>query len=781
MKMKFVCRLGAAKLAAWSLACAAIWFGFGLCGSGFGLGLGFGLGSGLQAQTVNANYEDGGLYIRLKSASAFAVKSGESRLLRAERFEFLREEAANFGIRSEVESMAFANNEVLARTISVTIDDVERIDELIDILRQNPDVELVEKRPVYYVCGASIDGGAGVDGGVASASTGAADASTAADATGGDPLYDASIGGINHKWHLEVIKADEARKLATGKPSIKVAVVDNAIWNSHEDLSIAPENLYNVHTGKVGEAAPPADVNQSPSCTNKNDCPAYLWSHGTHCAGNVGAVSGNGKGMYAVGSGVTLMGVRCAVDAVPGAVSNGFGGLRWAAEHGAKVISLSWGSNSEMSKTESELIKSCYNQGIILVAAAGNSTSSALFYPGASPYVISVGSVDSDKKYSDRFSNYGKWVDILSPGGFIKRGNSASNYSVLSTTFCTNQNYRIDGDANFNGQYYDGMFGTSMATPVAASLVGLLVSVDSTLNTHQVRELLASTAQVVDGNAPRVRDGSGVIDALAAVTALKNSTHSRPTDFVCEVVPPKGMKMSWSAPALKSGEAALSYYRIYKNGVLLKDRVTETSFSDDNLKEGNYTYSVEAVFEDEKTALRDGVDFYMPLYRHINAEVTPKPECGMVQGVGYYVNGDTAVLKAVPAPGYSFVRWKDGDNNLSRDTTIRIGAYYDITLTAVFKENAANEKTGAASAIMVYPNPAEEVLYVENLPSGEGFSGGIYDVAGRLIKEVSLSRAASGFGSARGEIYISELRKGTYILQLISSDGVMRSVKFQKK
>ena len=748
MKMKFVCRLGAAKLAAWSLAWAAI---LGLCGSG----LGFGFGSGLQAQTVNANYEDGGLYIRLKSASAFAVKSGESRLLRAERFEFLREQMSAFGIQSEVESMAFANNEVLARTISVTIDDAERIDELIDILRQNPDVELVEKRPVYYVCG---------------------ETSTAT----GDPLYDAPLGGINHKWHLEVIKADEARKLATGKPHIKVAVVDNAIWNSHEDLSIASENLYNVHTGKVGESAPPTDVNQSPSCNNLSDCPAYLWSHGTHCAGNVGAVSGNGKGMYAVGSGVTLMGVRCAVDAVPGAVSNGFGGLRWAAEHGAKVISLSWGSNSEMSKTESELVKSCYDQGIILVAAAGNSTSNAFFYPGASPYVICVGSVDSDKKYSDKFSNYGKWVDILSPGGFIKRGNSASNYSVLSATFCTNQNYRIDGDANFNGQYYDGMFGTSMATPVAASLVGLLVSVDSTLNTHQVRELLASTAQVVDGNAPRVRDGSGVIDALAAVTALKNNTHSRPTGFVCEVVPPKGMKMSWTAPALKSGEAALSYYRIYKNGVLLKDRVTETTFSDDNLKEGNYAYSVEAVFEDGKTALRDGVDFYMPVYRHINAEVSPKPEWGSVQGIGYYVNGDTAVLKAVPASGYSFVRWKDGEENLSRDTTVRIGAYYDITLTAVFRENVANEKAGAASAILVYPNPADEMLYVENLPNGV-CNCSIYDVAGRLVKEVSLSHAAAAGVGSRAEIHIGALRKGAYILQLISSDGAMRSVKFQKK
>ena len=113
-------------------------------------------GGNLQAQTVNADYEDGGLYIRLKKNTAFAVKSGESRSLNAARFNFLNTELKTYGIQSDVQSMAFADNDALNRTIAVTIDSIEDIDAFIDYLRQCPEVEMVEKRPVYYICGEGL-------------------------------------------------------------------------------------------------------------------------------------------------------------------------------------------------------------------------------------------------------------------------------------------------------------------------------------------------------------------------------------------------------------------------------------------------------------------------------------------------------------------------------------------------------------------------------------------------------------------------------------------------
>ncbi|MDE7103520.1 MAG: S8 family serine peptidase [Bacteroidales bacterium] len=708
-------------------------------------------GGNVQAQTVNADYEDGGLYIRLKESAAFAVKSGESRSLNAARFDFLRAEIQTFGIQPDVQSMAFADNDALSRTIAVTIDSIEDIDAFIERLRQCPEVELVEKRPIYYICGEKAD-------------------------AAGDPLS-AVIGSINYKWHLDVINADSAWKLATGKPNIKVAVVDNAIWEGHEDLDIAAENLYNVQTRETGSAAPPTNVDQTADCLElyNSKCPSYDWSHGTHCAGNVGAIRNNGKGVAAVGSGVTVMGIRCATNSVPGAVNNGFEGVRWAAEHGANVISMSWGSRSQPSATEQELLKSCYDKGIILVAAAGNEAISGWFYPAASPYVISVGSVNSDKKYSSTFSNYGKWVDILAPGGFLIRAGQASIYSVLSTTFCTNQNYRIKGDNTLAGMYYDGIYGTSMATPVAASLCGLLLSVDSTLNTHQMRELLTSTAQIIDGNARYVRDNSGLIDAFAAVKSLLNNRRPMPTNFQFTITPPKSMEMTWDAPKTKAGDPQVAYYRIYCNGNLIQDNLQETSFSTNDLSSGeNYSYSVEAVYADKSVSLRDGIDFFMPVYYNIEVEIAPNANWGMVEGAGYYPEGDSVTLDATPAHGYAFVRWNDGSEVVSRQAIYKFAANYDILLTATFREaGEANEGLQTAEALTVYPNPTDGTLYVENLPEG-AFTGGIYDLHGRRLMPLNVQ------GGETLNLRVAKLRKGAYIVKLTATDGMIYMSKFQK-
>lgn len=710
-------------------------------------------GGDIQAQTVNADYEDGGLYIRLKENTAFAVKSGESRSLNATRFDFLRTEIQTFGIRADVQSMAFADNDALSRTIAVTIDSIEDIDAFIERLRQCPEVELVEKRPVYYICGESMK---------------------AEDL--GDP-FSAVIGGINHKWHLDVINADSAWKLATGKPNIKVAVVDNAIWDGHEDLNIARENLYDAHTYRTGSAAPPADVDQTADCPElyNGKCPAYDWSHGTHCAGNVGAVRNNGIGVAAVGSGVTVMGVRCATNSVPGAVSNGFEGLRWAAEHGANVISMSWGSRNQPNETESEILKSCYEKGIVLIAAAGNEGISGLFYPAASPYVISVGSVNSDKKYSNEFSNYGKWVDILSPGGFLKRAGQSSQYSVLSTMFCTNQNYRLKGDNTFAGKYYDGFHGTSMATPVAASLCGLLLSVDSTLNTHRMRDLLTSTAQIIEGNERYIRDGSGLIDAFEAVKTLLNNRRPMPTDFQYTVTPPKNLEMTWNAPKTAAGDPQVTHYRVYLNGNLIKDNLTETVFSANNLESGEiYSYSVEAVYSDNSVSLRDGIDFFMPVYYNIEVEIAPDATWGTVEGAGYYPENESVTLEAIPAEGYTFIRWNDGEDVISRQSTYKFAARYDLQLTATFrKAGEANERLHAAEPLNVYPNPTDGTLYVENLPEG-AFTGGIYDLHGRELTPLHVQ------GGETLSLPVAKLRKGAYIVKLTAADGTVHMAKFQK-
>ncbi|MDE6308070.1 MAG: S8 family serine peptidase, partial [Bacteroidales bacterium] len=437
-------------------------------------------------------------------------------------------------------------------------------------------------------------------------------------------------------------------------------------------------------------------------------------------------------------------------------------------------ISVSWVSYQQPTLTEQELLKSCYDNGIIIVAAAGNDKNNNWFYPAALPYVISIGSVNSNKKYSSEFSNFGKWVDVLSPGGFIMLGNTASNYSVLSSTFCTNQNYRLKGNSTFNGMYYDGMYGTSMATPVAASLCGLLVSVDSTLNTHQMRELLASTAQIISGNESRVRDGSGLIDAFAAVKHLLNNRRPMPTGFRYTILPPQGVEISWEAPKTAAGDPQVAYYRVYRNGALVKDNLQATAFSADKLKnDDNYSFSVEAVYTDNSVSLRDGIDFYLPPYRNIEVKIAPNETWGTVAGAGYYPDGDTVELKARPTPGHSFVRWNDGETLLSRDSVYRFAATYSLQLTATFRENVSNERLNATEALTVYPNPTDGTLYVENLPDG-AFTGGIYDLHGRQLMPLNVQ------GGETLSLPVAKLRKGSYIVKLTAADGAVHMAKFQK-
>lgn len=219
--------------------------------------------------------------------------------------------------------------------------------------------------------------------------------------------------------------------------------------------------------------------------------PAYNWSHGTHCAGLIAAVNNNGKGIASLASGVSLMGIRTA-ESDPGIFDNTMEGIAWAADHGAKVISMSYGSGYN-SSIEREFFLTCANQGIVLIAAAGNEGRDQVQYPACYPGVIAVGSVNSDGHRSD-FSNYGDWVDVWVPGGYCTDHDTvAEDQQVLSTTWCVSQ--WLHDKPSFSGQYYDMMIGTSMATPLAASASALILSYHPELNGYQIKEILQRAMQ----------------------------------------------------------------------------------------------------------------------------------------------------------------------------------------------------------------------------------------------------------------------------------------------
>ncbi len=196
----------------------------------------------------------------------------------------------------------------------------------------------------------------------------------------------------------------------------------------------------------------------------------------------------------------------------PKSVIGGYEGIIWAAEHGARIISCSWGTKSS-TNTNREIIRECYENGILVVGGAGNDGQSTRFYPGAYEGAMSVASVDGNHRLSS-FSNRGEWVTIAAPGGF------GDYISVFSTYFCYSGMADLTGGESspFYQRYYDHLSGTSMACPIAAALAGLMLSKNQSLTPDEIIAIMQATAQ--DKNSLNISPNSGIIDAAKAIDSV---------------------------------------------------------------------------------------------------------------------------------------------------------------------------------------------------------------------------------------------------------------------
>ncbi len=322
------------------------------------------LGNIISAQTISADYQDGVIYIKFKdkkSTPNYTVKQDNT--VSISEMPFLQQIKTAYGITKITSPFSSWDKENFSGVIYIYYDSIAKVDSLIQHLSRLGLFKYIQKEPVFTIFG-----------------------------TPNDPFYTETD---NLQWYLDVINAKQAWDIAKGSAGIKVAVVDNAVWGEHPDLQIPSQLQANVTNGTavVGNSAPPVSVNQDEMCTNPNTCNAYKWSHGTHCAGMIGAITNNRTGIASLGGGVTIMGISTSKDGSTVAYSRE--GVMYAKNNGAKVISMSYGGSTADSLSR-ELFQSCYDAGIVLVAAAGNNGTNRQSYPAAYLGVISVAAANSD-------------------------------------------------------------------------------------------------------------------------------------------------------------------------------------------------------------------------------------------------------------------------------------------------------------------------------------------------------------------------------------------------
>lgn len=253
---------------------------------------------------------------------------------------------------------------------------------------------------------------------------------------------------LSKQWGWYRIGGDKALEAGYKGSDVVVAVLDTGIDLDHPDLADNIVDGWNF--------------------VDNNDDVSDLDNHGTMVSGIIAAIANNGVGLIGVAPEAKIMPLKV-LDTNGGNIRDIASAIRYAADNGAKVITMSFGGQyTRFSISTERAIDYASRQGCILVAAAGNDNTDELVFPASYEQVIAVSAIDQNDLRAD-FSNYGSYIDFCAPG-----------INIVST--------------GKNGDYFMGN-GTSFSAPFVAGLIALMLSDNPQLTTEEVKTNLRNNAE----------------------------------------------------------------------------------------------------------------------------------------------------------------------------------------------------------------------------------------------------------------------------------------------
>lgn len=272
--------------------------------------------------------------------------------------------------------------------------------------------------------------------------------------------------GSEYEWNIQAVQADGVSETSTQK--VKVAILDSGIdYTGDIDVKMrknfipGQDTVYAIYEDSVG--------------------------HGTNVAGII-AAKDNDIGITGLNPNVELYSARILDDNLQAPISRVVDAIYWAIDNKVNIINISFGTMTD-SEALHQAIKDAYDQGILIIAAAGNH--GEVEYPAAYEEVIAVGSVDTNGDRSDG-SAVGEELELVAPGEQILSTGSFGGVSV--------------GD------------GTSLAAPHVTGIASILWQKDLSCSSDFIRTLLATSANQYG---EREEYGYGLVDLKYALKQYK--------------------------------------------------------------------------------------------------------------------------------------------------------------------------------------------------------------------------------------------------------------------